>query len=57
MTIEEVKIGDRVEWFLPRETGTVIDVNYSSIKIRWDAGEFSIHTKSEGFSGWKVLEL
>jgi hypothetical protein len=56
MTIGDVKIGDQVEWFSPRELGTVIDVDYRSIKIEWEDGKTSIATKADGFIGWKVLE-
>ncbi|HKT90113.1 MAG TPA: hypothetical protein VJQ59_16830 [Candidatus Sulfotelmatobacter sp.] len=56
LTIEDVKIGDRVEWISPRAKGIVIDVDYCSIKIEWGDGKTSIQPKGDGFVGWKVLE-
>lgn len=56
MTMDDVKIRDRVEWLSPREEGTVIDVNYCSVQIRWADGKTSIARKADGFIGWKVLE-
>ena len=56
LTINDVRIGDRVEWISPRETGTVVDVDYCAIKIQWDDGKTSIERKADGFVGWKLLE-
>jgi hypothetical protein len=54
-TIEGVKAGDMVVWFSPRIEGKVEDVDYSSIKIRWDDGTASIERKADGFIGWGLL--
>jgi len=55
-TMADVKVGDRVIWFSPREEGTVVDVDYCAVKIEWDGGGHSIERKADGFIGWKVQE-
>ena len=56
MSIEDVTIGDRVEWLSPGEQGTVVDVDYCAIQIQWDDGGNSIERKADGFVGWRLLE-
>jgi hypothetical protein len=54
MTMADVQIGDKTEWFSPRCEGIVVDVDYCSVQIRWDDGTTSIQAKADGFIGWKV---
>lgn len=55
-TIHEVTVGRRVVFFEPLMEGTIEDVDYCSIKIRWDDGLSSILRKADGFVGWGVLQ-
>ncbi len=55
-TINDVRIGQRVVYISPREEGTVVGVDYCSIKIQWDDGATSIERKADGFIGWKPIE-
>ena len=54
-TIENIRVGDRVQWFSPHCEGTVADVDYCTIQIRWDDGSVSNCQKADGFIGWKAL--
>lgn len=44
MSAWEWKVGDRVKWISnPDERGTVTEVGYNAVKIKWDDGVISIH--------------
>jgi preprotein translocase subunit YajC len=48
-TINDVRIGDRIRSKINGVEGTVEDVDYTSLKVRWDDGTASISRKIDGW--------
>jgi hypothetical protein len=48
----KIRVGDRVKWASNQhERGTVIDVDYAAVKVRWDDGVVSTYSLTPAAAG------